>query len=152
MAMHKTVFAESTDVPVARSIGEIMSLLTQAGALAINQDIEGGQVSAIHFVLPYGGGGRLSYKLPARVDPVFKIINGRRVNGGQFDRKAMAGKDREQAARVAWRQLFWWLKSQLALIDLGMVQPHEVMMPYMLDSSGRTFFEVYGPRLLEAGK
>ncbi len=59
----------------------------------------------------------------------------------------MEAKDREQAQRVAWRQLYWWLKSQLALIDLGMVETAEVMMPYMLGPDGRSFFDTYRPRL-----
>jgi hypothetical protein len=33
-----------------------------------------------------------------------------------------------------------------------MVQAGEVLMPYMLDREGRTFYEVHGPKLLEAPK
>ena len=64
----------------------------------------------------------------------------------------MASKDREQAERIAWRQMFWWLKAQLALVDMGMVESAEVLMPYMLAPDGRTFFDTYKPRMLEAPK
>jgi hypothetical protein len=146
-----SLFTESTDVPVSKSIGEILALLVRAGATSINQELEGGKVTGLSFVIPMGA-GRIPYKLPVRVDPVFAKLNGRRDVWGKFGQRGMAAKDREQAERVAWRQLYWWLKSQLALIDLGMVQAGEVLMPYMLDREGRTFYEVHGPKLLEAPK
>jgi hypothetical protein len=84
----------------------------------------------------------------ARVEPVFKRLNGQRT----YNRLASAAKDREQAERIAWRQLYWWLKSQLALIDLGMVESAEVMLPYMLGSNGHSFFDSYKQKMLEAPK
>lgn len=144
-----SLFTESTDVPVSKSINEIYALLVRAGAVAINQELDKGKTIGLSFVIPIGP-GRLPFKLPVRVDPVFQKLNGRRDEWGRFSRRQMAAQDREQAERVAWRQLYWWLKLQLALIDLGMVQAAEVLMPYMLDSSGRSFFEVHGPKLLAA--
>ena len=151
MPAKQTLFTETTDVPVEKSIGEIMGLLVRAGAVAINQELAGGMVTGLSFVIPIGA-GRLPFKLPVRVDPVFKKLNGQRKRDGQFCQTAMAGKDRAQAQRVAWRQLYWWLKSQLALIDLGMVETAEVLMPYMLGPDGVSFFDTYKPRLLESGK
>jgi hypothetical protein len=149
MAKQQSIFTENTEVPVSKSIGEIMGLLVRAGAVSINQELEGGKVIGLSFVIPVSG-GRIPYKLPVRVDPVFEKLNGRREKWGQYSRVTMAEKDREQAERVAWRQLFWWLKSQLALIDLGMVETAEVLMPYMLGPDGRSFFDTYKPRMLEA--
>jgi len=146
----KTLFTESTDVPVSKSIGEIMGLLVHAGATAINQELEGRKVVGLSFVIPTAA-GKIPYKLPVRTDPVFKTLNSRRDKWGQFNQTKMADRDREQAERIAWRQLYWWLKSQLALIDLGMVQAVEVLMPYMLAADGRTFFETHGPKLLASG-
>ena len=149
MPQKKPLFTESTDVPVGKSINEIMGMLVHAGATAINQDLAAGRVVGLSFVIPMPA-GKIPYKLPVRTEPVFQKLNGRRDVWGKFSRNRMATKDREQAERIAWRQLFWWLKSQLALIDLGMVQAAEVLMPYMLAGDGRTFFEIHGPKLLEA--
>jgi len=146
-----TLFTETTEVSVQKSIGEILGLLVRAGAVAINQELEGGKVIGLSFTIPIGP-GRIPFKLPVRVDPVFKKLNNRRSPYGQFNRSNMAAKDREQAERVAWRQLYWWLKSQLAMIDLGMVETAEVLMPYMLGTDGVSFFDTYKPRLLEAPK
>lgn len=145
----KALFTESTDVPAQKSVAEIIALLMHAGAVAINQDLKDGKLTGLSFVLPFSG-GRIPYQLPLRVGPVFDKINGRRDPYGRFSRKEMAPKDREQAERVAWRQLYWWLKSQLALIDLGMVEAAEVLMPYMLGPDGRSFFDTYRPKMLAA--
>jgi len=57
-----------------------------------------------------------------------------------------------ETVRSTWRQLFWWLKSQLAMIDLGMVEAAEVLMPFMLGGNGESFFDSYKQKLLESGK
>ena len=99
----------------------------------------------------------MPFALPVRVEPVFAILNGRRPkeNWRRGNRQEFAAKDREQAERVAWRQLLRWIQAQLAMIDTGMVATHEVFMPYVLDRNGRSFFEVFAaeglPKLLAVG-
>jgi hypothetical protein len=78
--------------------------------------------------------------LPARVDPVFQLLLKRR-NGVLNDETR--ARIREQAERVAWRQLLRWVQAQLAMIDVGMVKTHEVFMPYIQHPDGRTFFEYF---------
>jgi hypothetical protein len=142
------LFTESTAVPAARSVAEITELLRKAGARAISTNFREGKVESLSFVMPFANHD-VPYQLPARVEPVFKLLNGRRQPYGQAQ---MAAKDREQAERVAWRQLYWWLKAQLAMIELGMVESAEVLLPYMLGPDGRSFFDTYRPRMLEAPK
>lgn len=114
--------------------------------------------------MDYGDGGRLvglrfallieqipvTFALPVRVDPVFKILNSRRRYPGQY-----AEIDREQSERVAWRQLLRWVQAQLAMIDTGMVQPQEVFLPYLLHAgTNQTLFEYFegeGLKQLAAG-
>jgi hypothetical protein len=144
--MKKPLFAESTDVSVEKSISDITVLLLQAGAVAINQEIEKSKVTGLSFVLPYGA-GRIPYKLPIRTGQVFKKLQGTRRNFRSDARE----RDLERAERIAWRQLFWWLKCQLALIDLGMVESAEVLMPYMLGAGGQSFFDTHRQKLIEGG-
>lgn len=146
----KPLFTESTDVPVAKSIGEITRLLIDSGARNISSDYDAGRVTGFSFVLQIGS-NQIPYKLPVRVEPVLKIFSDRRKKTRHYPTD-WQGRDRDQAERVAWRQLFWWLKANLALIQLNMVSPAEVMWPYMLGPDGRTFYEVHGPKLLEAPK
>jgi hypothetical protein len=147
----KPLFTESTDVPVQKSVGEITSMLITAGARSISTNYNSGKIESLSFVMPFGS-GQIPYLLPVRIEPVFQKLNGRREKWGQFSRSAMAAKDREQAERVAWRQLYWWLKAQLAMIDLGMAEAGEILMPYMLGPDGRSFFDTYKPRMLAAPK
>jgi len=151
MAKTKPLFAESTDVPVSKSMAEITTLLIQSGAVAISQELDHGHVIGLSFVIPYGA-GRIPFRLPVRVDPVFQKLNGRRDAWGAYSRAKKAKDDRDQAERIAWRQLYWWLKSQFALIELGMVESAEVFLPYMLANDGRTFFDTYRPRMIEGPK
>lgn len=145
----KPLFTESTDVPVSKSIGEITRLLVDAGALNISSDYEAGKVTGFSFVLRVGN-GQVPYKLPVRVEPVLQIFTDRRRKTRHYP-TGWQQKDRDQAERVAWRQLFWWLKANLALIQLNMVAPAEVLWPYMLGPDGHTFYETHGPKLLAAG-
>ena len=144
MAKTAGMFTETTAVPVGKSVAEITDLLVRAGAMAISTNYRADRsIESLSFVIPVSG-GRIPYLLPIRVDPVFERLWKRRVRKGWGPaHEKLKAQDREQAGRIAWRQMFWWLKSQLALIDLGMVRAEEVLMPYMLANDGRTFFEVY---------
>jgi hypothetical protein len=63
--------------------------------------------------------------MPVRVEPILKILG-----------------NREQAERVAWRQLLRWVQAQNAMIETGMVQAVEVYLPYMvIHASGQTLFQ-----------
>lgn len=52
-------------------------------------------------------------------------------------------KDRQQAERVAWRQLLRWVQAQLAMIECGMTEASEVFFPYMQMLSGNTIYELF---------
>ncbi len=143
--MQKTIFKGTTEVPAERSAGEITGFLVQAGARSIHTNYENGKVVGLSFVLPFGN-GKIPYSLPVRIDPVFKWIQKQRT----YNRQAHAVKDREQAERVAWRQLLAWIQAQFALIQTGMVESAEVFMPYMVAANGETFFDTYKPRMLAA--
>jgi hypothetical protein len=87
------------------------------------------------------GNGIQLFTMPARVEPVFNILNGRRKYS--YDRTSNAAKDREQAERVAWRQLLRWVQAQLAMIDCGMTEAAEVFFPYMETPRGGTIFQLF---------
>ena len=115
MTKNQNLFTETTDVPAQRSIAAITQLLIEAGAVSINTNFESGKVASLSFVLPYGA-GRIPYLLPVRTGAVAeKFAERRKKTQGYYAYKWKA-QDLEQAERVAWRQLYWWLKSQLALI------------------------------------
>ena len=152
----KTLFMETTEIPCTKTAAEITEILVRAGATQISLDYQAQRIVGLKFTFPVDG-GFVPFALPVRVDPVFAILNGRRPKETwkRGNRQECAAKDREQAERVAWRQLLRWVQAQLAMIDTGMVQTHEVFMPYVMDINGQTFFERFAveglPKLLAMG-
>lgn len=138
----QALFMETTTVDATRTAAEIRIELLKAGATKIMEEYERGVVVGLTFSIPVDEGD-LPFRLPVRVEPVFKVINGRRKYNS--DRQTHAAKDRAQAVRVAWRQLYRWIQAQVALIQTGMVRTQEVFLPY-LTNHHQTLYEV-----MEAG-
>jgi hypothetical protein len=137
----KDLYMGSTEIEVIRTMGEIQSLLVRAGAIQIltTYDEKTKEPSGLHFVLNVKGMS-VPFQLPARVEPIFKIIYG---DGWQRNRQ----KDMEQAKRVAWRQLYRWIQAQTGLIETGMVAVEEVFMPYLQVGPNQTLYQ----RAVEGG-
>lgn len=141
MAQRKTLFRETTEVPVNRSVGSIQDLLVQAGARSISMEFSvAGKIEGINFSLPVRD-RIVKFALPARVEPVFRMLHKKRAGGrGRFDIAVI----RAQAERVAWRQLFAWCEAQVAMIQTGMAEPAEVFLPYAVHTAtGQSCFQVF---------
>ena len=142
----KTLFMETTQIPSLKTAGEITELLVRAGAAQIAMDYSGQKIVGLMFSVPVSGRVEpYCYKLPVRVDPVFRLLNGRRPESHwkRGNRKEWADRDRDQAERVAWRQLLRWIQAQLAMIETGMAEILEVFLPYMQAQDGRTMFQLF---------
>jgi hypothetical protein len=135
---------ETTQVSPLKTAGEITELLVRARATQIATEYDSGRISGLRFIIP-AAGKHYCYELPVRVDPVFKLLNGRRPKdtwrrGNQAE---WADKDHEQAERVAWRQLLRWIQAQLAMIEVGMVAADEVFLPYLQSQDGRSMYQLF---------
>ncbi len=141
--MNKSVFMGTTEVSAARSASEIVAELVSAGASSINTDYKDGKIVGVRWVMKVNGQD-VWFDMPARIDPVFLVINGQR----KFNRQANAAVDRETAERVAWRQLLRWVQAQNALIATKMAQPGEVYMAYACaPGTDRTMFQLWTAQL-----
>jgi hypothetical protein len=141
------MFMETTVKPARISINEIMGLLVDSNASNIAMHYVDRKISGISFVYQVGN-SQLAFALPIRIEPIFNVLQADRVR----QREKYIADDQAKAERIAWRQLLRWLEAQLVMIDLGMVAMHEVFMPYQLDNSGRTMFQVFeSQRLLGPG-
>lgn len=141
MKKPKPLYMESTEIASDRTAGEITGLLVAGGARSIAMEYgEAGKIVGMHFALIVGG---LPYhfKMPVRTEAVHRIFKDRRVATMKWKAHEFEAKDREQAERVAWRQLLRWVQAQMAMVDAGMAQAREVFAPYLLNESGRTLFE-----------
>lgn len=131
----KDLYMGSTEIDPIRTIGEIQSYLVRMGCRAImtNYDPKTQEPIGLHFMMHIKGSD-VPFKLPARIEPIFKI-----VNGDGWGRDKM--KDMATAKRVAWRQIYRWIQAQVALIETGMVQPEEVFMPYVQVGPDETLYQ-----------
>lgn len=143
----KPIFMENTEIPPDRTAAEVSSCLVQAGALSVSVRYENGKVTGMSWTMKVGS-QELPFAMPARIEPVYKLLMSRR--SGSKD-EATKARVRAQAERVGWRQLLRWVQAQLAMIEVGMAQRAEVFMPYIQQADGRTFFEYFESKQLAIG-
>ena len=131
----------TTKVSVKKTIGEVQSLLVQAGARQIMAHYDDvGNATGIAFAVETGYGLR-SFALPVNAERVHAVLLREKVSSTY--------QTKEHAERVAWRILKDWLEAQLAIIATEMVTLDQVMLPYMHDGAGeRTVYELYVERQL----
>lgn len=151
MSRREALFMETTSIDPSRTAAEIKAELVKAGATKIMEDYDAGRIVAITFAIETDD-GPLPFRLPIRIDPIFDVINGRRAHP-----RGYAAADREQAERVAWRQVYRWIQAQVALVRTGMVETQEVFFPYITNGKTTVYerAKLHGfraDRLLPAGR
>jgi len=137
----KKPYLAHTSVSADRSAQEIIREITSRHATQIRQDYDGdGVLIGLHFLIPLQNGGTLPVSLPARMDAMKNVL----YRGlGPVQKKRLTEDDMADAAsRITWRQLAAWVKAQMALVDLEMVRPEEVFLPYIMVAPNRTMFQV----------
>lgn len=123
-----TMFLATTRVPAAKSIGEITQELTKAGATAILQTYTNGKPSGLRWSMKLYG-QEVWFELPVKIEPVFqKLYKGKKWSQAEQQRL------RELAERVAWRQLLMWVKLQMALVEIDLVEFGQVFLPFHTDT------------------
>lgn len=126
----------TTKIAASKTVAEIQSMLCKAKASAVLTEYDPeGVLSAISFRITKTH-GLMSFRLPANVDSVYKVV----VKDRGIPQRL---RTREQAARVAWRIVKDWLEAQLAFIESQQAEFEQVFLPYAQDSSGQTVFEIY---------
>jgi len=130
-----SIYMATTKKSPEQTAGQISSLLAAVGAKSVLTEYEDdGKAIGIAFRL-LRGGQLLSFSLPVRWEPVLKAMENDKRTPNHLCHE-------DQAKRVAWRQIFRWVQAQLALIDVGCVEPEEVFLPYLqVDKTGQTLFE-----------
>lgn len=122
----------TTKVDVYTTLSEIQRNLVNHGAKKIIQDYDcDSRICALLFLIdtPHGPRG---VRLPANVDAVWAVLQRQKIKC-----------DRDQAERVAWRIVKDWVEAQLAILESEMVHMDEIFLPYMVNNSGQTVFEIY---------
>ncbi len=132
---HMPLLNYTTKISAAKTIGQIQGMLAEAGAAAVLTEYAvGGIVEAISFRIEYQG-QLISFRLPARLDPVYKILN----NDPKVPAKL---RTKDQAARVAWRIVKDWVEAQVAIVEAEQVEMVEVFLPFAQNPvTGITLFK-----------
>lgn len=127
---------ETTKIHIGQTVAEIQQILGQYGACAVMTEYVKGDVIAVCFKVMFLDRA-IPFRLPCRWDQIFKILYGRKKKGTHASGPLDSMK--EQAKRIAWRQILRWVEAQMALVETDMVAIHEVFLPYMQVSiSGET--------------
>lgn len=129
--MPKTLFMETTQISASQTVAEIQSLLGEHGASAILTEYENGEVVAISFKI-----NDIPFSPPFRWEAVLKILEAKRKRSpSKVDLK-------QQAKRVAWRQILRWIQAQVAFAETEMVQLDELLLPW-LQIGDQTLYDKY---------
>lgn len=149
MSTKKPLYMENTEIAPERTAAEIVQVLVTAGANQINTEYDAGKIVGLRWIMRIAGNDAL-FAMPARVEPVFKLLRRRRT--GYFSRQDETNL-RAKATRVAWRQLLRWTQAQMAMIECGMAEAGEVFFPYLQSPSGQSVYDMFkdnGVKMLEA--
>lgn len=151
-----SLYMETTKKEARTTVAEIQSLLGGSRAVrACHTEFdEEGEVASLGFVINVRGND-VPFRLPARFEPVFEHLQLKRSPQNRAKPESIE-RDRDQAVRVAWRQILRWVQAQLALVECGMVDMAEVFLPYALVQDNETTlydrFIEGSQRMLEAPK
>jgi hypothetical protein len=138
MATSKGPLNYTTTIEATKSASECIARLAQHGASAIGITYELTKPIGLSFAIDTPWGPR-SYALPVNVRGTHKALQVA-FRGGKVPRRYT---ELDQAERVAWRVLKDWLEAQLAMIEAGVADMAQVMLPYMQTGDGLTVWQKY---------
>ena len=136
--MGKALFTYTTKIEPSKTIAEIQEELVRHGAKAVMANYtDNGLIEALSFRVATPEGRIMGIRLPCDPGPVFKVLEKQREEG-----KVPRGLvTKEQALRVAWRIVKYWVEAQMALLETQMVKMEQIFLPYAIVRDGRTLFE-----------
>jgi hypothetical protein len=128
----------TSTVPMGNSMNRIEQRLVQLGAIHIAKSYEDKKPSGIIFQLPINA-IPATYKVTIDLRSVEKnLVKARTKPPTNSQMEAI----REQAERTAWKLLSDWIDVLTSLIILGLTDPAEVFLPYLLDvNTDQTLYE-----------
>lgn len=132
----------TTSIPAEKSIAEIQKMLSRHGAGRVTLTYEEGIPVSLEFTValrPGGGaqpGEALVFELPCR----WKGVQ------GLLAKAEPRYRTKAHAVAVSWRILRDWTDAQMALLQAGLAELPEIMLPYMVSNDGRTLYEHYNDR------
>lgn len=145
-------YAQDTSVPVARSRGEIDSLLQQWGCKGVQwtSEWDAGAIT-LRFMWEHEGNkymARFNVKLPTDDDLMKDAVDGRDPSGKTISAGKLE-KLRQSRGQSEHRLLLLWLKAAFNAVDAGLLVAEELFLPFLEGKDGRTVAEVAIPRMAD---
>lgn len=137
----------TTSKDAYESVGEIQAMLARKGAQRLMIEYGPDQrVVSVSFTISTPGGIQ-AVRLPSNVDATLEVLRRQKKTNS----KVIATYD--QAERVSWRILRDWLDAQLAILETEMVTIDQVLLPYFINRSGQSVYELFsnGQLMIEGG-
>ena len=133
----KGLYCYTTKIEPAKTIAEIQDTLVKHGAKSVlcNYD-DGGKIESLSFSIQTPE-REIGIKLPCDPKPVLEVLK-KQYEEGKIARGFV---EEHQALRVAWRIVFYWVESQMAILETRMVKMEQIFLPYAIMQDGRTLFE-----------
>ena len=132
----------NTEVAAEKSAFEIETMLIENGCEKIAKEFESGRIKSIYFQIATPD-ANVPFTLPVNVDAIYQMFYNEKKASPRFWQmdQTKERRLRDQAERTAWRIIWHWLKSQLALIQTQMVTVTQVFLPYMLVAENETLYQ-----------
>jgi hypothetical protein len=137
--MKKSLFMETTKISVGQTVSEIQRILGESGCTAVMTEYESKEIKYVCFQVVFLD-KTVPFRLPCRWNAIYQIFLNRKKNMTHDEKIQESMK--EQAKRVAWRQILRWVEAQMALVDTDMVKIQEVFLPYaQCGPKGETLYQ-----------
>lgn len=125
----------STTVDPSKSAGEIMELVRRYGGTRFESRWTNGILTGVRFAIAAEGIGEVPVRLDAQVDRIVEILvkakrKQPRFRYGAFS-EGMMQPIREQAYRIAWRQLKDFVEQALLAVETGLFPIGAAFMAHM---------------------
>lgn len=146
----KGLFTYTTKIEPSKTIAEIQENLVHHGAKSVMANYtDHGTIEALSFMIMTPEKKVMAIRLPCDPEPVYKVLQ-RQAEERKIPQSFV---DKDQALRVAWRIVKYWVEAQMALLETQMVKMEQIFLPYAIVRGGMTLFESMkqdGYKLLEA--
>src|SRR6516225_5429282 len=136
----------TTTIEPDKTAIECIGILVKHGAKNVALSIGEDKIpDGLDFVIVTPWGPR-QYSLPVNLAGTEKALL-KAWRDGKIDRRFSRPG---QARRVAWRVLKDWLEGQLALIEAGVAELQQVMLPWMRVAVGKTLYQAVAENEMKA--
>lgn len=124
----------TTKVSVSSTVSQISQILGEKGAQRVMIEYHDCAAKAVTFNVVVAD-SPIHFRLPCNPQGVAGAL--------RKQRKQSVASNPAQCERIAWRIVKDWVEAQMALVEAGQAEIAEVFLPYAIENSGRTFYELF---------